>query len=105
MSTDGSIATVEHHAIRVQAVARFSLWGADPFAVDQAVMGLNASVFAKSDDLQAQGFLKLTFDSTASAEEVTGLGAWRRNADYNVLYEFAVCGHGRSFEPDRRRPG
>ena len=94
MSTDGSIATVEHHAIRVQAVARFSLWGADPFAVDEAVTGLNASVFAKRDDLQSNGFLRLTFDSAASAEEVTGLGAWRRSADYNVLYEFAYADTG-----------
>lgn len=94
MSTDGSLATLEHHAIRVQAVARFSLWGADPFAVDQAVMGLNASVFAKRHDLQAQGFLKLTFDGMAPAEEVSGLSAWRRNADYSVLYEFAYSDTG-----------
>lgn len=94
MSTNGSIATVEHHAIRVQAVARFSLWGADPFAVDEAVTGLNASVFAKRDDLQSHGFLILTFDSTAPAEEVTGLDAWRRSADYNVLYEFAYTDTG-----------
>jgi hypothetical protein len=93
MSTDGSIATVEHHAIRAQAVARFSLWGADPFAVDQAVTGLNASVFAKRDDLLASGFLKLTFDGTAPAEELLGLG-WRRNADYDVLYEFPYTDTG-----------
>jgi hypothetical protein len=94
MSTNGSIATVEHHAIRVQAVARFSLWGADPFAVDDAVTGLHASVFAKRNDLQSNGFLRLTFDSTAPAEEVTGLGAWRRSADYDVLYEFAYADTG-----------
>ena len=88
MSADGTIATIEHHAIRVQALARFSLWGADPSTADEAVTGVNASIFAKRDDLLALGFLKLTFDGTASAEEMTGLGAWRRNADYNVLYEF-----------------
>jgi hypothetical protein len=94
MSTDGSVATVEQHAIRVQAVVRFSLWGADPFAVDQAVTELNASVFAKRDYLQSHGLLKLTFDGTAPAEEMTGLGAWRRNADYDVLYEFAYADTG-----------
>ena len=93
-STSGSIATIEHHAIRVQAVARFSLWGADPFAVDQAVMGLNASVFAKRNELQAHGFLKLTFDGTSPAEQITELRAWRRNADYNVLYEFPYADTG-----------
>jgi hypothetical protein len=94
MSTHGSIATVENHAIRVQATVRFSLWGADPFAVDQAVTELNASVFAKRDNLQAQGFLKLAFDGPAPAEEMAGLSAWRRNADYNVLYEFPYADTG-----------
>jgi hypothetical protein len=70
------------------------LWGADPSTVDQAVMGLNASVFAKRDDLQSQGFLRLTFDGTAPAEEVPGLGAWRRSADYDVLYEFPYADTG-----------
>jgi hypothetical protein len=94
MSTDGSVATVEHHAIRVQTIARFSIWGADLFAVDKGVTALNASVFAERDNLQSNGFLKLTFDGTAPAEEMTGLGAWRRNADYDVLYEFAYADTG-----------
>ncbi len=94
ISTEGSITTLEHHAIRVQAVARFSLWGADPLSADEAVMALNASVFAKSDDLRTRGFLKLTFDSTAAPEKLMGVVGWRRDADYNVLYEFPYADTG-----------
>jgi hypothetical protein len=88
ISAGVSMTTLEQHAIRVQAIARFSLWGVDEFSVDQATMALNSSVFAQRNSLQGKGFLKLAFESTGASEEVAQLSAWRRNADYNVLYEY-----------------
>lgn len=88
MSTRGSIGGVEQHAVRVQAVARFLLWGFAAFDVDQAVNALNTSIFAKRSDLQAQGFLKISFDETTHMEQTRDSTAWRRFADYDTLYEF-----------------
>ncbi|SEE84743.1 hypothetical protein SAMN05444161_7426 [Rhizobiales bacterium GAS191] len=88
VSTRGSIGGVEQHAVRVQAVARFSLWGFAAFDVDQVVNALTTSIFAKRSDLQAQGFLKLSFDETTHMEQTRDSTAWRRFADYDTLYEF-----------------
>jgi hypothetical protein len=87
-SARGSIGGVEQHAVRVQAVARFSLWGFAPFDVDQSVNALTTSIFAQRSDLQARGFLKLAFDETTHLEQTRDTAAWRRFADYDMLYEF-----------------
>jgi hypothetical protein len=87
-SPSGSIAAVEHHAMRVQAVARFSLWGVAADDVEDGVTALNASIFAKRADLAAQGFLKLSFDGSAPSEQTKDATTWRRFADYDLLYEF-----------------
>jgi hypothetical protein len=88
VSPRGSIGGVEQHAVRVQAVARFSVWGFASFDADQAVNALTTSIFAKRSDLQAQGFLKLSFDETTHLEQTRDTTAWRRFADYDMLYEF-----------------
>jgi hypothetical protein len=88
VSPRGSIGSVEQHAVRVQAVARYSVWGFASFDVDQTVNALTTSIFAKRSDLQAQGFLKLSFDETTHLEQTRDTTAWRRFADYDMLYEF-----------------
>jgi hypothetical protein len=87
MSPRGSIGAVEQHAVRVKAIARFSLWGFVPFDTDQAVNALNTVIFARRADLQAQGFLKLSFDESTHLEQTRDSTAWRRFADYDTLYE------------------
>jgi hypothetical protein len=84
----GSIGAIEQHAVRVQAVARFSLWGYAPIDADQAAADLNTAIFAKRDDLAAQGFLKLSLESSPPSEHNKDPSAWRRFADYDMLYEF-----------------
>jgi hypothetical protein len=88
-SPRGSIAAVEQHATRVQAVARFSLWGFAASDVEDGVTALNAQIFDKRKDLAAQGFLKLSFDGAVPSEQTKDTTAWRRFADYDLLYEFA----------------
>ena len=85
----GAIAATELQALRVEAVARFSLWGFVPADVDHAVTALAGAIFAKRSDLAAQGFLKLSFEGSSPAEETKAPIAWRRFADYALLYEFA----------------
>jgi len=84
----GSIAAVERHATRVQAVARFSVWGYAASDVEDGITELTAQIFDKRDDLASQGFLKLSFDGTAPSEQNKDISAWRRVADYDLLYEF-----------------
>jgi hypothetical protein len=88
MSSRGSIGAVEERAVRMQATARFSLWGIAVFDVDQVLTALTTSIFAKRADLQAQGFLKLSLDGSLPAEHTKESGVWRRFADYDILYEF-----------------
>jgi hypothetical protein len=87
-SPHGSIAATELHATRLQAVARFSVWGYAASDVEQGVTALNAQIFEKRKDLAAQGFLKLSFDGSAPSEQTKDTTAWRRFADYDLLYEF-----------------
>jgi hypothetical protein len=87
-SPRGSIAAAELHATRVQATARFSVWGYAASDVENGVTALNAQIFDKRDDLAAQGFIKLAFDGSAPSEQTKDATAWRRFADYELLYEY-----------------
>jgi hypothetical protein len=87
-SPHGSIAATELHAARLQAVARFAVWGYAASDVEDGVTVLNAQIFEKRKDLAAQGFLKLSFDGSAPSEQTKDATAWRRFADYDLLYEF-----------------
>ena len=84
----GSIGSIEQHAVRVQAVARFSLWGFAAVDADQAAADLNTAIFAKRTELAAQGFIKLSLESSPPSEHAKDPAAWRRFADYDMLYEF-----------------
>lgn len=88
-SPRGSIAALDRHATRVQAIARFSLWGYAASDVENGVTALNAQILGKRDDLAAQGFLKLSFDGTVPSEQTKDATAWRRFADYDLLYEYS----------------
>jgi hypothetical protein len=50
---------------------------------------LNNRLLAAREELRIQGFLRLALESTPPSEGVPApIGAWRRYADYRVLYEF-----------------
>ena len=87
-SSAGSIAALMDRAVRIQALARFSLWGAVAFDVDQAVDALNTAIFSQQAALASNGILRMTFDSTATLEHFSAATAWRRVADYDVLFEY-----------------
>jgi hypothetical protein len=84
----GSIVATDQQAVRVRATMRFTLWGFVAFDVDDAVTALTSNILTKRSDLAAQGFLKLSFDGSSPPEETKQPIAWRRFADYDVLYEF-----------------
>lgn len=87
-ATTGAFAVVDLKAVRLDAVARFQLWASAPTQADDALAALNAKLMADRDPLWAQGFLRLTLENTSSADPVPVINAWRKSADYRILYEF-----------------
>ena len=83
----GAMGSVDLRAIRVKAQIRFTLWGFVAAEVDDAVTALTGVVFANQPDLASKGFLKLAFETSSPPEETRQPVAWRRFADYEVLYE------------------
>jgi hypothetical protein len=73
---------------RLEASVRFQLWAATPNAVDQAIDELHGRLLNAKTDLQVLGFLRFAAESSTLAEFIPPLNAWRRTADYFVLYEF-----------------
>jgi hypothetical protein len=84
----GPFPVISRKGIRLDAVARFQLWAADPTAVDDEIGALNAHLMAKRDQLRKQGFLRLALETTPPADVFPADGTWRRYAEYSVLYEF-----------------
>lgn len=74
--------------VRVDATARFELWGDDPVAADGLMEGLHASLLGAFPSLRALGFLKLEVAASAPAERIETLAAWRKTSDFALLYEF-----------------
>lgn len=73
---------------RLQAIARFQLWGNDPGEVDAAIDLLHGRLLDAKEALYVAGFLRFSAQDSTLAEHVTALNAWRRTADYETLYEF-----------------
>lgn len=89
MESRGPFAVVELKGVRLDALARFQLWASGPADADVAITDLNARLMADRDNLQVQGFLRITLESTLPADPVPPpVSAWRKHADYRVLYEY-----------------
>ncbi|NJD68945.1 MAG: hypothetical protein C3F12_08690 [Candidatus Methylomirabilota bacterium] len=89
METRGSFAVVELKGIRLDALARFQLWASGPTEADTAITDLNTRLMADRDNLQVQGFLRIALEATSLADLVPPpISAWRKHADYRVLYEY-----------------
>jgi hypothetical protein len=85
----GTVASIGLKGIRIDALVRFQLWAADPVAADQAIGALNGSLIADRERLRSVGFLRFSLETASLAESISDpIGAWRKHADYRVLYEF-----------------
>ncbi len=94
-----SFPAVEQKGGRLEAVVRFQAWGGDPAEVDTRIEELHGQLLAAKEALLGRfaasvdgtwsgGFLRLGAESTSSSEQHADLNAWRKWADYEVLYEF-----------------
>lgn len=87
--TRGSFAVVELKGIRLDALARFQLWASGPAEAETAMTSLNTNLMADRDELWTKGFLRLALEATPPADLVPApISAWRKHADYRVLYEY-----------------
>ena len=86
--TRAGFGVVELKGGRLDAVARFELWGAQPGAVEQALQDLIQRLLSDRDNLWLAGFLRISLESTSSSENVPAIPAWRQTADMRVLFEF-----------------
>ncbi len=84
----GSIAVVELKGIRLDARVQFQLWATGPAEAETAMTTLNAQLMGARDPLWIAGFLRLKLEAAPPAERLTAVRAWRKQADYSVLYEY-----------------
>ena len=73
---------------RLQATVRFHLWASAPNDADLAIDDLHGRLLTAKDDLWTAGFLRFVSLDSSLAEHLAPLSAWRRTADYDVLYEY-----------------
>lgn len=87
--TRGSFAVVALKGIRLDSLVRFQLWAGGPAQAETAMTNLNSQLMADRDALWAAGFLRLMLEATPPADYVPApVDAWRKQADYRILYEF-----------------
>jgi hypothetical protein len=84
----GGFPVVALKGIRLDALVRFEAWATKPDEVDADFTNLESQLMADRDSLRGVGFLRLALENTSTAEYVSSLNAWRRQADYRVLYEY-----------------
>ncbi len=84
----GDFPIVELKGIRLDAFIRFELWAAAPNDVEAATASLHAQLLTQRETLRGAGFLVLTLASISSAEHIASANAWRKHADYRVLFEY-----------------
>jgi hypothetical protein len=84
----GSFATVALKGVRLDALIHMQLWAATPAEAEAAMSDLNTRLMADRDLLWGTGFLRLALEAAPPSEHVPALSAWRKQADYRVLYEY-----------------
>jgi hypothetical protein len=85
----GAFPALDTKGIRLDAVTRFQLWATGPAQADDAVTVLASKLAGDTAALWTQGFLKLALEAAPPPEVIPSLPAWRKHADYRVLYEYA----------------
>jgi hypothetical protein len=86
--TRGAFPIVSRRGIRLDALVRFQIWADDPVQIDTTFSNLDAHLMADRNALLSSGFLRLALENTVTADQVASLNAWRKQADYRILYEF-----------------
>ncbi len=86
--TRGSFSILELKGIRLDALVRFQLWAGDPVQAETAAANLHTALMTNRDSLQGLGFLRLALEASPPAELVAPVNAWRKLAEYRVLYEY-----------------
>ncbi len=83
-----SFDAVELKGGRLEVVIRYLLTGSNPDALDTEMAALHGRLLAAKDELWTAGVLRFAAEETSPSEHVPDLNAWRKTADYHVLYEF-----------------
>ena len=73
---------------RFNALVQFQVWAKELDQVDEAVKEIQRTLLAEENLLRSLGFLRLQAHDVSVADYVEQLEAWRKTADYQVLYEF-----------------
>ena len=84
----GPFSIIELKGGRLEAVVRFQVWGSGLADVDSEIDSLQGRLLVAGDALRAAGFLEMAAEGMSTPESVDDLNAWRKTADYRVLYEF-----------------
>lgn len=84
----GLFPIIELKGGRLNAVVRFHIWGVDLAGADKEIQDFQGRLLANADILRSDGFLDLAAEGSSDPELIGSQNAWRRTADYRVLYEF-----------------
>ena len=88
----GPLGVVALKGIRLDAVARFQVWGADPTKADADAASIQQRLLADVDNLKPKGFLQISLGAAPPAAAVAlPSAAWQRVIDVRVLYEFSYA--------------
>jgi hypothetical protein len=74
--------------IRLEALVRFQLRAPDLGDVETGITDVIARLMGGRDILRTEGILKLALEAFPPADHIDSLGAWRKTADFRILYEF-----------------
>jgi hypothetical protein len=86
----GAFGVVELRGVRVDAVVRFQLWGADAAAAATAGRTLEAALAANRDSLWTRHFLRIALSDASFPAPAPGGGAFGVVVEYRVLYEHPI---------------
>lgn len=88
MDTLAGFPAVTRKGIRLDALVRFQMWSTDPAEIDALITNLDTQLMADRDRLRKNGFLLLSLENSLASDMIFAINAWRRQANYHVLYEY-----------------
>ncbi|GAB4377850.1 MAG: hypothetical protein Kow0042_26130 [Calditrichia bacterium] len=84
----GAFGIVELKGTRLDTTVRFEIWAQTSNNAENAMTTLNLQIMGDKNSLFTQGFLKIILQNSDPAEFVNSVNGWRKQADYQILYEF-----------------
>jgi len=90
--TRGRVSVVELQGVRLDALIRFQVWGDDPDQLEAAITDLHLRLLGRRNNLRLEGFLHLSLVGMSLVEHLPVINAWRKQAEYEVLYEYQYEG-------------